>query len=182
MHAWWGLISVDVHRGDRRRSSLLQMLASMGNCYYISFVKYVSRIPLQFIGHTYCSLPSSKKIVGSLGGSILDQFIYISSTSTTYRTKSSIYKGKLAAGTRKTKTTTTTMVQVHMRHSAMIYIAPALITRTRGLHRHPRRHHHQQWKAFVEKVQHNLLCSHTTRMTLSYSHGTSMCLLFDLIT
>ena len=32
----------------------------------------------------------------------------------------------------KTKMTTTTMVQVHRRHSAMIHIAPALITRTRG--------------------------------------------------
>ena len=93
----------------------------MGNCYYILFVKYVSRIPLQLTGHTYCSLLSPKKTVGSLGGSILDQFISISSTSTTYRTKSSIYKGKLAAGIRKTKTTTTTMVQVHRRHSAMIH-------------------------------------------------------------
>jgi len=75
-------------------------------------------------------LPSPKKTMGSLGGSILDQFIRISSTSTTCRTKSLIYKGKLAAGIRKTKTTTTTtMVQVHRRHSAMIYIAPALITR-----------------------------------------------------
>ena len=137
MHAWWGLFSVDVHRGDRRRSSLLQMLASIGNCYYILFVKYVSRIPLQLIGHTYCSPPSPKKTICSLGGSILDQFIHISSTSTTCRTKSLIYKGKLAAGIRKTKITTTTMVQVHRRHSAMIHIAPALITRTRGLHRHP---------------------------------------------
>ena len=110
----------------------------MGNCYYILFVKYVSRIPLQLIGHTYCSLSSPKKTVGSLGGSILDQFIHISSTSTTCRTKSLIYKEKLAAGTRKTKTTTTTMVQVHRRHSAMIHIAPALITRTRGLRCHPR--------------------------------------------
>ena len=159
------------------------MLASMGNCYYISFVKYVSRIPLQLTGHTYCSLPSPKKTMGSLGGSILDQFIRISSTSTTCRTKSSIYKGKLAAGTRKMKTTTKTMVQVHRRHSAMIHIAPVLITRTRGLRRHP--HHHQQqqqWEATVEKVQHNLLYGHTTRTTLSYSHGTSMCLLFGLIT
>ena len=64
----------------------------------------------------------------------------------------------------------------------MIHIAPALITRTRGLHRHPRRPHQQQWEATVEKVQHNLLCGHTTRTTLSYSHGTSMCLLFGLIT
>ena len=32
------------------------------------------------------------------------------------------------------KMMTTTMVQVHRRHSAMIHIAPALITRTRGLH------------------------------------------------
>ena len=139
MHAWWWLLSVDVHQGDRRRSSLLQMPASMGNCYYISFVKYVSRIPLQLTWHTYCSLPSLKKTVGSLGGSILDQFICISSTSTTCRTKSSIYKGKLVAGTRETKMTTTTMVQVHRRHSAMIYIAPALITGTRVLCRH-----HQQ--------------------------------------
>ena len=178
MHAWWGLFSVDVHWGDRRRSSLLQMPASMGICYYYLFVKYVSRIPLQLTGHTYCSLLSPKKTVGSLGGLILDQFIRISSTSTTCRTKSLIYKGKLAANTRKTKTTTTTMVQVHRRHSAMIHIAPALITRTRGLHHH----HHQQWEATVEKVQHNLLCGHTTRMTLSYSHGTSMCLLLGLIT
>ena len=37
----------DVHQGDRRRSSLLQMPASLGNCYYVLFVKYVSRIPLQ---------------------------------------------------------------------------------------------------------------------------------------
>ena len=162
------------------------MPASMGNCYYILFVKYVSRIPLQLIGHTYCSLPSPKKTMSSLGGSILNQFIRIKSTSTTCRTKSLIYKGKLAAGTRKTKTTTTTMVQVHRRHSAMIHIAPALISRTRCLHHHPRHHHHhqqqQQWKATVEKVQHNLLCGHTTRMTLSYSHGTSICLLFGLIT
>ena len=150
---------------------------SMGNCYYILFINYVSRIPLQLTGHTYCSLPSPKKTMGSLGGSILDQFIYISSTSTTCRTKSSIYKGKLAAGTRKMKTMTTTMVQVHRRHSAMIHIAPALITRTRGLRHHPRHHHHQQWEATVEKVQHNLLCGHTTRTTLSYSHGTSMCFL-----
>ena len=63
----------------------------------------------------------------------------------------------------------------------MIHIAPALATRTRGLHRHPRHHHDQQWEATVEKVQHNLLCGHSTRMTLSYSHGTSMCLLFGLI-
>ena len=62
----------------------------------------------------------------------------------------------------------------------MIHIAPALITRTRGLRRHPR-HHHQQWEATVEKVQHNLLCGHTTRTILSYSHDTSMCLLFGLI-
>ena len=162
-------------------SSLLQMPASMGNCYYISFVKYVSRIPLQLTRHTCCSLPSLKKTMGSLGGWILDQFIHIISTSTTCRTKSSIYKEKLAAGTRKTKTTTTTIVQVHRRHSAMIHIIPALIIRTRGLRRHPRHHHHQQWEATVEKVQHNLLCGHTTRTTLSYSHGTSMCLLFSLI-
>ena len=136
MHIWWGLLSADVHQGDRQRSSLLQMSASMCNCYYISFVKYVSRIPLQLIGHTYCSLSSLKKTVGSLGGSVLDQFIRISSTSTTCRTKSLIYKGKLAAGTRKTKTTTTTIVQVHRRHFAMIHIAPALITRSRGLRRH----------------------------------------------
>ena len=154
----------------------------MGNCYYILFIKYVSRIPLQLIGHTYYSLLSPKKTVGSLGGSILNQFIRISSTSTTCRTKSSIYKRKLAAGIRKTKTTTTTMVQVHRRHSATIHIAPALITRTRGLHHHPCHHHQQQWEATVEKVQHNLLCGHTTRTTLSYSHGTSMCLLFGLIT
>ena len=182
MHAWWGLLSADVHWGDRRRSSLLQLPASMGNCYYISFVKYVSRIPLQLTGHTYCSLSSLKKTMGSLGGLILDQFIRISSTSTTYRIKSSIYKGKLAAGTRKTKTTTTTMVQVHRRHSTMIHIAPALIIRTRGLRRHPRHHHQQQWEDTVEKVQHNLLCGHTTRRNLSYSHVTSMCLLFGLIT
>ena len=112
----------------------------MGNCYYISFVKYVSRIPLQLTGHTYCSLPSPKKTVGLLGGSILDQFIRISSTSTTCRTISSIYKGKLATVIRKTKTTATTMVQVHRRHSVMIHIAPTLITRTRGLRRHPRHH------------------------------------------
>ena len=118
------------------------MPTSMGNCYYISFVKYVSRIPLQLTGHTYCSLLSPKKTMGSLGGSILDQFIRISSTSTTCRTKSLIYKGKLAAGTRKTKKTI--MVQVHRRHSAMIHIAPALITTTRGLRHHPRHHHHQQ--------------------------------------
>ena len=184
MHAWWGLLSADVHRGDRRRSSLLQMPASMGNCYYNLFVKYVSRIPLQLTvtGHTYCSLPSPKKTMGSLGGSILDQFICISSTSTTCRTKSSIYKGKLAAGARKTKMTTTTMVQVHMRHSVMIHIAPALITRTMGLRRYPRHHHQQQWEATMEKVQHNLLYGHTTRTTRSYSHGTSICLLFGLIT
>ena len=181
MHAWWGLLSADVYWGDRWRSSLLQMSTNMGNCYYISFVKYVSRIPLQLTGHTYCSLLSPKKIVGSLGGSILDQFIRISSTSTTCRTKSSIYKGKLAAGIRKKKTTTTTMVQVHRRHSAIIHIAPTLITRTRGLCRHPRHHHYQQWEATVEKVQHNLLCGHITRTTLSYSHGTSMYLLFGLI-
>ena len=64
----------------------------------------------------------------------------------------------------------------------MIHIAPALITGTRVLRRHPRCHHHQQWEATLEKVQHNLLCGQTTRMTLSYSHGISMCLLFDLIT
>ena len=64
----------------------------------------------------------------------------------------------------------------------MIHIAPALTTRTRGLRRHARHHHQQQWEATVEKVQYNLLCGHTTRMTLSYSHGTSMCLLFGLIT
>ena len=64
----------------------------------------------------------------------------------------------------------------------MIHIAPALITRTMDLYRHPSHHHHQQWEANVEKVQHNLLCGHTIRMTLSYSHGTSMCLLFGLIT
>ena len=46
----------------------------------------------------------------------------------------------------------------------------------------PRHHHQQQWEATMEKVQHNLLCGHTTRTTLSYSHGTSMCLLFGLIT
>ena len=120
--------------------------------------------------------------MGSLDGSILDLFIHMWSTSTTCRTKSLIYKGKLAAGTRKTKTTTTIMVQVHRRYSVMIHIAPALITRTRGHCRHPRHHHHQQWEATMEKVQHNLLCGHTTRTTLSYSHATSMCLLFDLIT
>ena len=64
----------------------------------------------------------------------------------------------------------------------MIHIAPTLITRTRGLPRHPRHHHQQQREATMEKVQHNLLCGHTTRMTLSYSHATSMCLLFGLIT
>ena len=62
----------------------------------------------------------------------------------------------------------------------MIHIAPTLTTRTRGLP-HYARHHHQQWKATVEKVQHNLLCGHTTMMTLSYSHATSVCLLFGLI-
>ena len=60
----------------------------------------------------------------------------------------------------------------------MIHIATALITGTRGLRHHPRR----QWEATLEKVQHNLLCAHTTSMTLSYSHGTSICLLFGLIT
>jgi hypothetical protein len=55
-------LSVDVHRGDRWRSSLLQMPVSMGNCYYNSFVKYVSRIPLQLTGHTYRSLLSPKKL------------------------------------------------------------------------------------------------------------------------
>ena len=142
MHAWSGLPTVDVHRGNRWSSSFLQMPASMGNCYY-PLVSSICSSYIQLTWHTYCSLSWSKKTVGSLGGSIIDQFIRISSTSTTYRTKSSIYKGKLAAGTRKTKTMTTTMVQVHRRHSAMIHIAPALITRTRGLRRHPRHHHHQ---------------------------------------
>ena len=64
----------------------------------------------------------------------------------------------------------------------MIHIAPALTTRTRGLPRHPRHHQQQQREATIEKVQHNLLCGHTTRMTLSYSHAKSMCLLFGLIT
>ena len=64
----------------------------------------------------------------------------------------------------------------------MIHITPALTTKTRGLPHHPCHHHHQQWKATVEKVQHNLLCGHTIRTTLSYSHGTSMCLFFCLIT
>ena len=63
----------------------------------------------------------------------------------------------------------------------MIHIVPALTTRTSGLRRHPRHHHRQQWEATMEKVQHNLLCGHTTRTTLSYSHDTSMCLLFSLI-
>ena len=60
----------------------------------------------------------------------------------------------------------------------MIHIAPALIIGTRVLRR---RHHQQQWEATLEKVQHNLLYGHTTRMTLSYSYATSMCLLFGLI-
>ena len=64
----------------------------------------------------------------------------------------------------------------------MIHIAPALIIRRRGLRRHPRHHQQQQWEATVENVQHNLLCGHTTRTTLSYSYGTSMCLLLGLIT
>jgi hypothetical protein len=34
-------------------------------------------------------------------------------------------------------TMTTTMATVHRRHSAMIHIAPAIITRTRDLHHHP---------------------------------------------
>ena len=63
----------------------------------------------------------------------------------------------------------------------MIHIAPVLTTRTRGLPRHPH-HQQQQWEATMEKVQHNLLCGHTTRTTLSYSHATSMYLLFGLIT
>ena len=59
------------------------------------------------------------------------------------------------------------MMPIHRRHSAMICIAPTLTTRTRGLRLHPRHHHHRQWEATVEKVQHNLLCGHTTRTTLS---------------
>jgi hypothetical protein len=75
------------------------------------------------------------------------------------------------------------MVPVPRSHSAMIHIAPALITRTRGLRR---QYHHQQWDDTVEKVQHNLLCGHTprrnlfffweNRRNLSYSHAISMCL------
>jgi hypothetical protein len=42
MYVWWGLLSADVCRGDRWRSSFLQMPASLGNCYYISFVIYIS--------------------------------------------------------------------------------------------------------------------------------------------
>ena len=53
----------------------------------------------------------------------------------------------------------------------MSHIAPALTTGKRGLPHHPRHHHHQQREATMEKVQHNLLCGHTTRMTLSFSCG-----------
>ena len=64
----------------------------------------------------------------------------------------------------------------------MIHIAPTLTTRTRGLPRHPYHHQQQQREATMEKAQHNLLCGHTIRMTLSYSYATCMCLLFGLIT
>ena len=64
----------------------------------------------------------------------------------------------------------------------MIHIAPALTTRRRGLPRHPHHQQQQQREATMKKVQHNLLCDHTTRMTLSFSHTTSICLLFGLIT
>ena len=80
--------------------------------------------------------------------------------------------------TRTTNRKTTTMVPVHRRHSAMIHIVPALIIRTRVLRRHPRRHHHQQWEDTLEKVQHNLLCGHTTRTNQSFKRATSMCLFF----
>jgi hypothetical protein len=126
MHAWWGLLSADDHRGDRRRSSLLQMPVSMGNCYYYSFDKYVSRMPLQLTGHTYCSLPSLKKAVSSLGGSILDQFIRIRVH--LLPTQPYLHSRKeVSRVTRKTKTTTTTMMQVHRRHFAMIHIAHDLM-------------------------------------------------------
>jgi hypothetical protein len=73
---------------------------------------------------------------------------------------------------------TTAMVQVHSRHNALIFIATALVRRRRGLCRH----HPLQWEDTLEKGQHNLLCGNTTRSDLSYSHATSMCLLFHLIT
>ena len=71
--------------------------------------------------------------------------------------------------TRTMDKTTTTMVPIHRRHSTMIHITPALITKTRGLRRHPCHHHQQQWEATMEKVQHNLLCGHTTRTTILFT-------------
>jgi hypothetical protein len=63
---------------------------------------------------------------------------------------------------------------------ALIHIATALVTGTRDL-RH-RRRRHLQWEDTMEKGQHNLLCRESTKSNLSYSHATSICLLFDLIT
>jgi hypothetical protein len=84
MHALWGLLSADVHRGNRWRSSFFQMPASMGNWYYYLFLQYV---PLLYykLQDTYCLLQSSlaEKTVGSLGGLILDLFIHMRSTPTT---------------------------------------------------------------------------------------------------
>jgi hypothetical protein len=44
-----GLLSADVHQGVGWRSSVLQMPASMSNCYYYLFVKYVP--PLHYNLH-----------------------------------------------------------------------------------------------------------------------------------
>jgi hypothetical protein len=48
----------------------------------------------------------------------------------------------------------------------------------------PRHHRHRcmQWEDTMEKGQHNLLYGDNTMGNLSYSHVTSMCLLFRLIT
>jgi hypothetical protein len=128
----------------------------VASIYYSSTLQLTSPV-------TYCSLPCPKETVGSLGGSILDLFIRMRSTSTTCRNVSWILRRRLATVTRTTNKTTPIVVLVHRRHSAMIHIAHVLITRTRGLRRHNRHHHHQQWEDTIEKVQHNLLCGHTTR-------------------
>jgi hypothetical protein len=57
------------------------------------------------------------------------------------------------------------MVSVHRTHFSMIHIAPTQITKTKALLHHP---HHQQWEDTAEKVQHNLLCGHTTRSNQSH--------------
>jgi hypothetical protein len=75
---------------------------------------------------------------------------------------------------------TTAMVPVHRRYHALIHIATALVTGTKGLRHH--RHRLLQWEDTMEKGQHNLLCGDNSKSNLSYSHATSMYLLFHLIT